>query len=102
MLEEIEERIKSMQRARQSVAEAETRLEKLNTQALTQARAIDSLIKGKKSGTPVDIGEGAPSPRMKENIITLFKQGWTKEEIAKTHKISLGEVELILEMTPRD
>jgi len=102
MLEEIEERINSMQRARQWVAEAETRLEKLNKQAQTQARAIDSLMKGKKSGPPVNIGDGAPSPQKKENVIALKRQGWTEKEIAEALKMSLGEVELILEMTPRD
>ena len=102
MLEEIEERINSMQRARQWVAEAETRLEKLNKQAQTQARAIDSLMKGKKSGPPVNIGDGTPSPQKKENVIALKRQGWTEKEIAEALKMSLGEVELILEMTPRD
>jgi chromosome segregation ATPase len=102
MLEEIEERINSMQRARQWVAEAETRLQQLNKQAQVQARAIDSLVKGKKARPPVDLGEGAPSPQKKENVIALKRQGWTEKEIAEALKMSLGEVELILEMTPRD
>ena len=101
-LEHIEERISSMQRARQWIAEAETRLEELNKQAQTQARAIDAVVKGKKSGPPVDLGEGAPSPQKKENVIALARQGWKVDEIAKALKISRGEVELILEMAPRD
>jgi DNA-binding NarL/FixJ family response regulator len=101
-LEEIEERIKSMQRARQWIADAETRLEELNKQAQTQARAIDAMVKGKKSGPPADLGEGAPPMQKKENVITLARQGWSVDEIAKTMKISRGEVELILEMAPRD
>jgi len=101
-LEEIEERIKSMQRARQWLADAETRLEELNRQAQTQARAIDSLVKGKKSGAPIDLGEGAPPPQKKENVIALARQGWKVDEIAKAMKISRGEVELILDMAPRD
>ena len=101
-LEEIEERIKSMQRARQWIADAETRLEDLNRQAQTQARAIDSLVKGKKSGPPLDLGEGAPSLRKKENIIALLLQGWTEEEIAKALKVSRGEVQLVRETMPKD
>ena len=101
-LDQIEERIKSMQRARQWIADAETRLEDLNRQAQTQARAIDSLVNNKKSGAKIDLGEGAPTPQKKENVITLAKQGWKVEEIAKTMKISRGEVELILDMAPRD
>ena len=101
-LQEIEERIKSMQRARQWIADAETRLEELNRQAQTQARAIDSLVKGKKSGVLPDLGEGAPSPQKKENVIALARQGWKVDEIAKALKISRGEVELILDVAPRD
>jgi len=103
ILEEIEERIDAMQRARQWVAGAETRLEELNRQAQTQARAIDSLVKGgKKTGAAVNLGEGAPPPQKKENVITLAKQGWKTDEIAKALKISRGEVELILDMQPLD
>ena len=101
-LEEIEERITSMQRARQWIADAETRLEELNKQAQTQARAIDAMIKGKKSASIPNLGEGAPPPQKKENVRSLARQGWTVDEIAKTMKISRGEVELILEMAPRD
>ena len=102
LIEEIEGRISSMQRARQWIAEAETRFEKLNRDAQTQARAIDSLVKGKKSGPPVELGDGAPPPQKKENILALARQGWTVDEIAKALKISRGEVELTLEMAPRD
>jgi chromosome segregation ATPase len=101
-LEEIEERIKSMQRARQWIADAETRLEELNRQAQVQARAIDAMVKGKKSGPVPDLGEGAPSQQKKENIILLARQGWTVDEIAKNLKISRGEVELTLEFAPKD
>jgi len=101
-LEEIEERIKSMQRARQWIADTETRLEELNKDILAQVRAAGSVAKGKKSGPPPDLGEGAPPQQKKENVIALARQGWKVDEIAKAMKISRGEVELILEMAPRD
>jgi len=104
LLEEVEERIASMQRARQWIADAETRFEELNRQAQTQARAIDSLVKGKgtKSGSVPDLGEGMPNQQKMENVRILAGQGWKKDEIAKAMKLSLGEVELILDMAPRD
>ncbi|MCL2374111.1 MAG: hypothetical protein FWC65_02580 [Treponema sp.] len=102
LLEEIEARIDSMQRARQWVAGAETRLEELNRQALIQTRAIDSTLKGKKSGAVPNLGEGSPPVQKKENVITLAKQGWKVDEIAKALKISRGEVELILDLAPGD
>ena len=101
-LEHIEERIKSMNRSRQWIADAETRLEELNRQALVQARAIDSMLKGKKPGAVPELGEGAPPLQKKENIITLARQGWTKKEIAQNLKCSIGEVELVLETMPKD
>jgi chromosome segregation ATPase len=100
-LQDIEERIDAMQRARKWIADAETRLEELNKQAQVQARAIDSMMKGKKSGPAVDLGEGSPPAQKKENVISLARQGWKADEIAKAMKISRGEVELILEMAPR-
>jgi DNA-binding NarL/FixJ family response regulator len=42
------------------------------------------------------------SQQKKENIITLARMGWKKDEIAKNLKISVGEVELTLEVAPKD
>ena len=100
-LEQIEERIKSMQRARQWIAEAETRLEELNRQALIQARAIEGMLKGKKPIVIEPGGEGAPSIQKRENIINLILQGWRDEEIAKAMKCSIGEVQLVRETVPK-
>jgi transcriptional regulator len=50
----------------------------------------------------MNLGEGAPPMQKKENVISLARQGWKVDEIAKTMKISRGEVELILEMAPID
>ncbi|MDR0497783.1 MAG: hypothetical protein LBH42_09225 [Treponema sp.] len=103
LLEEIEERINSMQRARAWIAEAETRLEALNKQAQIQARAVDGLVKGKKSGPIVEPGEkNLSSQQLRENVIALVKQGWKDEEIAKMYSISVGAVQLIREMAPMD
>ena len=102
-LEEIEERIKSMQRARQWIADAETRLEELNRQAQTQVKAMDSLVKkGKKSGKTADVDDGTLSEEKKRDIVILAEQGWTVEQIAKAEKVSIGVVQLVLEMAPRE
>ena len=104
LLQEIEERIKSMQGARQWLANAETRLEELNRQAQTQARHIDNLLKGKESRvSPIPRGGTKLSPQqLKEDVFRLIRQGWTDEEIALSMKISQGEVQLYREMMPRD
>ena len=100
-LEEIEGRIQSMQRARQWIADAEKRLEDLNREAQIQARTADAIVKGKHSG-PAPEG-GALTPQQKrENILLLIQRGWTDDEIAKSLKISRGEVELTREVAPKD
>jgi chromosome segregation ATPase len=94
-LSQIEKRIGEMQVARDWLARTETRLTELDKQAQTELRLIGSLLK--RDGKQLPAGKGAPPPRDRDNIIKLHRQGWKKEEIAKTLDISIGEVELILE-----
>ena len=101
MLEDIEDRINAMHRARKWIADAEGRLEKLNADAQIQARAIDAIV-NRKTSAASDLGPGAPPPQIKENAISLAKQGWKIDEIAKALKRTRGEVELILEMEQWD
>jgi DNA-binding NarL/FixJ family response regulator len=39
---------------------------------------------------------------MRENVIKLARQGWTAKEIAANLQLAVGEVELIMELAPRD
>jgi chromosome segregation ATPase len=94
-LAHIEKRIGEMQVARDWLARTETRLTELDKQAQSELRLIGSLLN--RDGKPAPAGKGAPPPRDRDNIIKLHRQGWKKEEIAKTLDISIGEVELILE-----
>lgn len=105
-LEEIEARIESMQRARQWLAEAETRLEELNRDAALYAKIIaDGRRGGKKPAggkTDPDLGDGAPPIRKRGNVLKLARQGWTAKEIAKSLHMSLGEVELVLQWPDKE
>ena len=38
----------------------------------------------------------------REMVARLAREGWEADEIARTTKLSRGEVELILELTPRE
>jgi DNA-directed RNA polymerase specialized sigma24 family protein len=38
----------------------------------------------------------------REVVVKLAREGWNSEEIARTTKLSRGEVELILELTPNE
>jgi chromosome segregation ATPase len=100
-LSHIERRIAEMQKAREWLARTETRLEELDKQAQNQLRLTGSLL-NRESGKSPPAGKGAPPPRDRDNIIKLRRQGWTVDEIAKSMGISKGEVELILEIGPKD
>ncbi|MDR1307764.1 MAG: hypothetical protein LBK74_09350 [Treponema sp.] len=96
----IEERIEKVQAAREWLARAETRFEELHRDIQGELKLIESVLKdeSKKSKT----AKGAPAIADRENVKRLRRQGWEAEEIARALKISVGEVELILDMGIKD
>ena len=97
----IEERIVSMQKAREWIGKAETRLEEINNEILGNLRLLGTVQREKgKKASPEE--QGAPSTNVRESVIKLSTKGWKVEEIAKTLKLSRSEVELILEISPRE
>jgi hypothetical protein len=99
-LSSIEERIEDMQKARKWLAEIETRLEKLNKEAQEQVKLMGGLMKDAGKLAPQD--KGAPPLGVRDNIIRLARLGWTVDEIARAVKCGKGEVELILEIMPKE
>jgi DNA repair exonuclease SbcCD ATPase subunit len=99
-LSTIEERIEQMQKVRQWLARAETRLEELNKQSQDQIKLMGALMKD-TGKTAVD-DKGAPPIGVRENIVKLAQQGWNVDEISRAVKRSRGEVELILELMPKE
>ena len=102
----LEKRIAEMNVARESLARLATELQNLDKDAQDQLNLTRTLLnreEGKNQGrTAKSTDEGAPPPRDRENIIRLKRQGWSIDEIARSMKISKGEVELILELGPKD
>ena len=111
----LEKRIAEMNVARESLARLASELQNLDKDAQDQLNLTRSLLNreegkiagraagkaaGKTAGKTAD--DGAPPPRDRENIIRLKRQGWSIDEIARSMKISKGEVELILELGPKD
>jgi hypothetical protein len=99
-LSSIEERIEDMQKARKWLADIETRLEKLNKEAQEQVKLMGGLMKDTGKLAPQD--KGAPPLGVRDNIIRLARLGWTVDEIARAVKCGKGEVELILEIMPKE
>jgi len=103
----LEKRITEMNIARESLARLSTELLNLDKDAQDQLNLTRSLLnreEGKNEGRAAGkaANDGAPPPRDRENIIKLKRQGWSIDEIARSMKISKGEVELILELGPKD
>jgi DNA repair exonuclease SbcCD ATPase subunit len=96
LLRSVEARMDKLQTVRESLAKAETRFKEINDNVQEQFKVFSALLKdepGKRLKEP-----GAPPIGTRETVIKLKQQGWKVEEIARTVKISVGEVELILEM----
>ncbi|GHV73474.1 hypothetical protein AGMMS49940_07760 [Spirochaetia bacterium] len=93
LLNTIETRMDKLQTVRESLARAETRYKELNDNAQEQFKLFTALFKDEPSKL-----KGAPPINQRESVIKLKQQGWAVDQIARTLKISVGEVELILEM----
>jgi DNA repair exonuclease SbcCD ATPase subunit len=98
LLTTLEDRIEKMQDAREWLARIEKRFDELNKS--TQAQ-VKTLIRGGGKGTAKPRSGGIPIA-VRENVGKLKQQGWTGEEIAANLNLSIGEVELILEVGPKD
>ena len=94
MLGDIEERTERMQKAREWLANIETRLERVNREAQEQMKLLGALVKG--GGLAKQ--EKGSSLGARDVVTQLARQGWAMEEIARVTKLSRGEVELILEL----
>ena len=96
-LEELDKRLEDLGKAREWLARTETRLEEINTEAQQKVRLLGTLAK-REGGTRKSAG--SPDMSTREVVVKLAREGWNSEEIARTTKLSRGEVELILELTP--
>ncbi len=98
ILEDLETRMEKLEKAREWLAKTETRFEHIGKQAQDQVRLMESILKADKKQSK--LGEGAPPMDKRETVVKLAHLGWSPVEIARTTKLSRGEVELILELAP--
>jgi chromosome segregation ATPase len=99
VLGELEQRMEKLETAREWLAKTETRFETVGKQAQEQVRLLESILKADNKQSK--LGEGAPPMDKRETVIKLAHLGWTPTEIARTTKLSRGEVELIMELAPK-
>ncbi|KAL0266204.1 UNVERIFIED_CONTAM: hypothetical protein PYX00_011922 [Menopon gallinae] len=95
LIASLEERAEKTQASLKWLGNAETRLEKISRDTQEQIRLLGLLIKDDSRLVRKD---QIPNESVRQNVLKLARQGWSKEEIARATKISLGEVELIMEL----
>ena len=89
-----------MQKAREWLARAETRFEEINRKAQEQVKLIGTLLKdGEKTAKK---GKAASPLEQRDVVTKLAHEGWSIQQISQATKLSRGEVELILELSPRE
>jgi chromosome segregation ATPase len=98
----LEERVGKFETSREWLARTETRFEQVSREAEEQVSLLQSILKKEAAGPEKEKETGAPPLGKREQVIKLAHQGWSSREIAKVTKLSRGEVELILELAPRN
>lgn len=93
ILTDLESRASKLDKAREWLAATETRLLEISKQSEEQLKILAAINKSDKSKSG-----GAPANDIRQVVLKLAHQGWNKGEIARVTKLSVGEVELILEM----
>ena len=96
---DIDSKIEKMDKAREWIAGVETRLNESVRTADEQVKLMGALAQNKNAAVEKTLG--APNMNMRDMVTKLAHNGWKPEDIARTTKLSRGEVELILELSPR-
>jgi chromosome segregation ATPase len=95
VLKDLENRLQEANKAREWLARTETRLEEVRNETKEHVELLGALTKDSKE---TRAGRGAPASDVRRMVVKLKHEGWKNEDIARATKLSLGEVELILEL----
>ena len=98
LLGELEGRIEKLHNAREWLAGTETRLQDISKNSENQLKLLADLVKTEK---PTNKTESATAVGTRENVLKLFRSGWTQDAIANALNLSQGEVQLILELAEK-
>ena len=97
LLEEIEGRADRLQVAREWLARTETRLAEISDGAQDQLRLLETVLKAERGNAADEESSAAMGTRAM--VVKLAGQGWSVPEISRATRLSLGEVELTLEVS---
>lgn len=99
LLAELDGRTARLTAARDWLARAETRLERIGQQAHASVSELEALTAARSADNGGGAGAG-PAVDDRRTVSKLAGQGWSVPEIARATKLSHSEVELILEAEP--
>jgi DNA repair exonuclease SbcCD ATPase subunit len=100
-LGDAETRMERIEKSRDIFARTETRLQELSKDAENQVKLFQSLVSVNTGKSAAAGDTGAPPINVREQVRELAHKGWKIDEIAKGLKLSIGQVELILELPPQ-
>jgi len=97
LVEDLETRTEYINKMREWLVKAETNIENLNVDTDKRIKLIESLL-SKASQSPGIQNKLKDDNSKKEVVLQLSAQGWSIDDIAKNLSLSVGEVELILDL----
>ncbi|MGN0730429.1 MAG: SpiroCoCo family coiled-coil protein [Treponema sp.] len=100
VIQDTESRIEKIQNDREGIARTEARIADMSKSIDSKFAALKTIAEAdtKKTSARTRSSTRSTSPQIRDNIRTLKQQGWTNQEIANSLNITLGEVELVLEL----
>lgn len=96
---ELDKKMEELGKAREWLARTETRLEELSRDTQQRIKLFGTLSKRAAGDRK---SSSSPDMSTREMVVRLAREGWNSEEIATNLRLSRGEVELILELQPRN
>ena len=99
LLDETEKRTDEVKHAKEGIVAIEARLQRLSKELNDKFDLLEKVAQAENDADSSDSYRNPSlTPRDKEDIRKLWKQGWSKEVIARRLNRSIGEVELVIEM----
>ncbi len=95
VLSQTETRMEELQNSREWLARTESRLQEISKEAESNIKLFGEIQKNANPKPRRD--EGAPPPKIRENVVKLAHANWRPEDIASRLGLAVSEVELILE-----
>ena len=103
LLKETEERTEQVQKAKEGIVNTEIRLNNLSQEINEKFDMLEKITRNEVEASASTFGTTEVrntrlTPKDRETIISLKRQGWHVDEIAKRLKRSEGEIEMVIEM----